>query len=110
MLYFSAVNYIQYVVMLLSQLLELFQGAFTVLGTGYLNRSIHLFDSRYENPWETKQFLWNSVNIFQFWLKMDKKQVFSMCTNAYFSSYFESNLLNADSNKNVSNKSHREEW
>jgi len=73
MLYFSAVNYIQYVVMLL------FQGAFTVLGTGYSNRSIHLFDSRYENPWESKQFLWNFFTIFQFWKKNGPKHRCFQC-------------------------------
>jgi len=36
-------------------------------------------------------------------------KVFSVCTSAHFSSYFESNLLNAYSSKNVSNKSRREE-
>lgn len=79
MLYFSAVYYKQYVVMLLPQFLGLFQGAFTVLVTGYSNRSIHLFDSRYENPWESKQFLWNFVSISQFWLKMDKKNRWFHC-------------------------------
>jgi hypothetical protein len=74
LLYFSAVNYIQYVIML-----SLFQGAFTVLGTGYSNRSIHLFDSRYGNPWETKQFLWNFINMFQFWLKMNKNNRCFQC-------------------------------
>jgi hypothetical protein len=38
-----------------------------------------------------------------------KKQGVSVCTSAHFSSYFESNLLNAYSSKNVSNKSRREE-
>jgi hypothetical protein len=38
-----------------------------------------------------------------------KLQVFSVCTSAHFSSYFECNLLNAYSSRNVSNKSHEEE-
>jgi hypothetical protein len=66
MLYFSAVNYIQYVMLL-------FQGAFTVLGTGYSNRSIHLFDSRYENPWESKQFFWNFFHHIPVLVKIGQK-------------------------------------
>lgn len=109
MLYFSAVKYMQYVVML-SQLLGLFQGTFIVLGTGYSNRSIHLFDSRYENPWETKQLSWNFVNVFQFWLKMDKKTRFFQCAPMHILVLI-LKVTYAYSSKNVSNKSRLwEEW